>query len=155
MFGCKGLSEITMNVSITKNEHWYQMCSVKKLHTWGWGKLNVVLHTPPYREDFPRIWSTPHGGSVAVTVCDHAVNLHLEEDLARYFGNHSSTDGRRSLGFTTSSFKHFVNPCMHLMHHMLAPHASHACTSCITCFYQGCRIFKFCTGTTTVWDWDF
>ena len=96
-----------------------------------------------------------HGGSVAVTVCDHAVNLHLEEDLARYFGNHSSTDGRRSLGFTTSSFKHFVNPCMHLMHHMLAPHASHACTSCITCFYQGCRIFKFCTSTTTVWDWDF
>ena len=30
-----------------------------------------------------------------------------------------------------------------------------ACTSCITCFYQGCRIFKFCNGTTTVWDWDF
>ena len=74
------------------------MCSVKKFHTWGWGKLNVVLRTPPYREDIPRIGSTPHGRSVAVTACDHAVNLHLEEELARNFGNCSSTDGRRITG---------------------------------------------------------
>ena len=74
------------------------MCSVKILHTWRWGKLNVVLSTPPFREDILTILSTPHGRSVAVTACDHAINLHLEEELARYFGNCSSTDGRRIIG---------------------------------------------------------
>ena len=60
--------------------------------------MNVVLSTPPFREDILTILSTPHGRSVAVTACDHAINLHLEEELARYFGNCSSTDGRRIIG---------------------------------------------------------
>ena len=55
MLGCKGLREITMNVSIAKMNIDIKCAVFRNCIPGGGGKLNVVLHTPPYRKDFPRI----------------------------------------------------------------------------------------------------
>lgn len=66
----------------------------KKNPTWGRGQLNIVLLTPPHREDISRVRTAPNRRSASVTTSDRAINLYLEEELACNFGNSSRTDGR-------------------------------------------------------------
>ena len=74
-------------------------CNIKEKHkqdklapTGGRGQLNVVLCTPPHREDILRTGTAPHGRPASIAATDHAVNLHLEEELASNFRNCGGTD---------------------------------------------------------------